>query len=250
MKISIVTISFNQRDFLKECIDSVLNQDICDVEYIIVDPGSTDGSRELIESYGDQVIKVFQKDDGPADGLNLGFKHATGDIFGFINSDDFLLPGALQTVTSFFARQPKNVFATGAGFTADVDKPLKRIVPTVLTKRSMLYLYAVMFQQGTFFPAEMFRAVNGFNDKNKTCWDYELFLRFLWAGATHKLIDQDLAVFRLHQGSISGSGRLEPLFYQEVDTLFFEFKQRRRHKFDKLHTLYRRGLRKFFTIRA
>ena len=63
--------------------------DPADLEYIIVDPGSTDGSRELISSYGDQIIKVFQTDQGPADGLNQGFARATGDIYGFINSDDY-----------------------------------------------------------------------------------------------------------------------------------------------------------------
>ena len=99
MKISIVTISFNQAKYLQQCIDSILGQTHCDLEYIVVDPGSTDGSRALIESYGNKIIKVFAPDKGPADGLNQGFKHATGQIYGFINSDDYLLPGALTSVT-------------------------------------------------------------------------------------------------------------------------------------------------------
>ena len=94
MKISVVTISFNQAKYLRQCIDSVLNQNYQNIEYIIVDPGSTDGSRQIIESYGDRVIKIFEKDAGPADGLNMGFSRATGDIFYFINSDDYVLPGA------------------------------------------------------------------------------------------------------------------------------------------------------------
>ncbi|PMX34065.1 hypothetical protein C1Y26_29800 [Pseudomonas sp. MPR-R2A7] len=74
MKISIVTISFNQADYLKKCIDSVLSQHFNDLEYIVVDPGSTDGSREIIESYGDRLIKVFEKDTGAADGLKETLK--------------------------------------------------------------------------------------------------------------------------------------------------------------------------------
>ena len=68
MKISVVTISFNQAAYLGWCIDSVLSQDYPDIEYIIVDPGSNDESREIIESYGDRIIKVFEKDAGAADG--------------------------------------------------------------------------------------------------------------------------------------------------------------------------------------
>jgi glycosyltransferase involved in cell wall biosynthesis len=98
MRISIVTISFNQGKFLRQCIDSILTQTDCDVEYIVVDPGSTDGSRALIESYGDRIIKVFEPDEGPADGLNQGFKCATGEIYGFVNADDYLLPGSLKHV--------------------------------------------------------------------------------------------------------------------------------------------------------
>ena len=117
MKISIVTISYNQKQYLKACIDSILTQAECELEYIVVDAGSTDGSRELIESYGDQVIKVFERDDGPADGLNKGFACATGEVYGFINSDDYLLPGALKRVTEFFLAHPNNAFMTGEGFT-------------------------------------------------------------------------------------------------------------------------------------
>ena len=94
MRISIVTLSYNQRTFLREAIDSVLQQDHPDLEYIVVDPGSTDGSREFIRSYGEQVAQVvFEPDQGAADGLNKGFSRATGEVFGFLNADDYLLPG-------------------------------------------------------------------------------------------------------------------------------------------------------------
>ena len=87
MKFSIVTISYNQGRYLKQCIESVLSQKNVDIEYIIVDPGSSDNSREIINSYK-EIKKIYKKDKGPADGLNNGFKIATGDFFGFINSPD------------------------------------------------------------------------------------------------------------------------------------------------------------------
>jgi glycosyltransferase involved in cell wall biosynthesis len=236
MKISIVTISFNQEQYLRQCIESILGQTGCEVEYIVVDPGSSDNSRALIESYGDRIIKVFEPDNGPADGLIKGFAHATGDIYGFINSDDYLLPGALKNIADFFADQRNKAFVTGLGFTEDEFGTRTRIRTDALTLNTMLHLSAVMFQQGTFFPAALYKQVGGFNSTNGTCWDYELFLRFLLAGATHSVIEQDVAVFRLYQGSISGSGRLEEKFYKEVDALYLEIKGRPRSWLDKIFT--------------
>ncbi len=101
MKVSIVTISFNQAEFVERAIQSVLAQDYPDIEYIVVDPGSTDGSREIIERYRSQISKIILRPDrGAADGLNGGFAEATGDIFGFLNSDDMLLPGAISSAAA------------------------------------------------------------------------------------------------------------------------------------------------------
>ena len=122
MKFSIVTISYNQARFLEQAIRSVIEQDYPDVEYIVVDPGSTDGSREIIERYRDRIDKIiFEPDNGPADGLNKGFARATGDIFGFLNSDDYLLPGALATVASEFATAPWKDVLSGHAVIVDAD---------------------------------------------------------------------------------------------------------------------------------
>lgn len=243
MKISIVTISYNQKQYLQACMDSVLTQTDCVFEYIVVDAGSTDGSRELIESYDDQIIKVFEHDDGPADGLNKGFACATGDVYGFINSDDYLLPGALKRVTEFFLAHPHNAFMTGHGFTEDEFAQRTPIRPSVLTQQTMLHRAAVMFQQTTFFLAEQFKKVGGFNQNNRTCWDYELFLNLLQHQATHNVVKEDLAVFRLYQGSISGSGRLEDKYFEELDALFVKHLGRPRSAFDKLATAFLRARR-------
>lgn len=236
MKISIVTISFNQEKYLRQCIESILSQTDCDLEYIVVDPGSTDGSRALIESYGDRIIKVFEPDKGPADGLNQGFKSATGEILGFINSDDYLLPNALRHVSEYFKKRGLQNFVTGQGYTEDAIGRLRRIRPKPLTVQSMLHRSAVLFQQGTFFPASTYKDVGGFNVSNSTCWDYELFLRFLLTGLKHEVISQDLAIFKLHEGSISGSGRLTAQYLQDLDKLFIEVYGRKRGIIDRILT--------------
>jgi glycosyltransferase involved in cell wall biosynthesis len=240
MKISVVTISYNQKKYLRQCMDSILGQTHCDLEYIVVDPGSTDGSRELIESYGDRIIKLFAPDKGPADGLNQGFKLATGDVYGFINSDDYLLPDALSHVSQYFSTKGLGYFVTGQGYTENAQGGHLRIHPQKLTAQTMLHRSAVMFQQATFFSAQSFKDVGGFNTENDTCWDYELFLRFLLNGVQHEVIAQDLAAFRLHDQSISGTGRLNERYFKELDKIFAEIFKRDRGAGDKVFTLYLR----------
>jgi glycosyltransferase involved in cell wall biosynthesis len=236
LKISIVTISFNQAKYLRQCIDSILSQTGCDLEYIIVDPGSTDGSRALVESYGDKIIKVFAPDKGPADGLNQGFKHATGEVYGFINSDDYLLPGAIRHINNYFNTKGLQHFVTGQGYTELAHGGHSKIRPQPLTTLNMLHRSAVMFQQATFFPAHAYQEVGGFNINNTTCWDYELFLRFLLRGLKHEVIPQGVAAFRLHEGSISGSGRLTERYLNDLDKLFFDVCGRKRSVTDKALT--------------
>src|ERR1700722_6107502 len=129
MKFSNVTISFNQRQYLEEALNSVLQQDYPAIEYIVVDPGSSDGSRELIETYASRLERViFEPDRGAADGLNKGFAHASGEIFGFLNSDDVLLPGALRSVSVAFEQNPDCDIVMGNGFTIEGrGKRIRRI---------------------------------------------------------------------------------------------------------------------------
>ena len=239
MKISIVTISFNQARYLRECIDSVLSQkeDRFELEYIVVDPGSSDGSRELIESYGDSIIRVFDLDNGPADGLSKGFSKATGDIFGFLNSDDYLLPGALRNVHNHYNNTDLNHFVTGGGY-IDRGVSKNKVYPSQLSLYRYLVGASTVFQQGTFFPGRLYKKVGGFNTSNTTCWDGELFANFLAAGHPHCVIRSELAGFRLHPDSISGSGRLEELYLKDNLRMFKLFLGREPNAADKLLNLF------------
>ena len=127
MKVSIVTISYNQGSFLEETISSVINQDYADIEYIVVDPGSTDGSREIIDRYRDQIDKIiFEPDNGPADGLNKGFSQSTGDICCFLNADDIFLPGAIKEAIAFFRKHPECDVVSGHSLIIDSDDAVIR----------------------------------------------------------------------------------------------------------------------------
>ncbi len=222
MRISVVTISFNQARFLRRAMDSVIAQSWPDREYIVVDPGSTDGSRDIIESYGDQVqVKVLEPDQGAADGLNKGFARATGDVFCFLNSDDEFLPGAFEKMARALDARPHADFISGCGYYTDEHgKRGRRIVPTRLSINEYVYGSSTVFQQGTFFRREAFERVKGFNIANRTSWDGELFLDFLRAGLRHEVVYEDVATFRIHGESITGSGRLMQAFRQDEDRLF------------------------------
>ena len=121
-RISIVTPSFNQGVFLEECIKSVITQGYVDFEYIIIDGGSTDNSLEIIKKYEKHIATwISAPDNGQAGAINKGFKMATGEIVGWLNSDDFYLPGALNEVAKAYSANPKASFYYGNGYRVDRD---------------------------------------------------------------------------------------------------------------------------------
>ena len=227
VRISIVTISFNQAPFVEQAIRSVLDQDYGDVEYIIVDPGSADGSREIIARYRDRLRLVFEPDNGPADGLNKGFARATGDVFGFLNSDDTLLPGALSTVAAAFARPPHKDVLSGHSIIVDVDgRETNRFYSRRFTLSRYVYGASVIAQQSTFVRAAAFRAAGGFNPQNRVAWDGELWVDLALSGATFGRIPAFLSTFRVYSQSISGSGSHWEALRQESRRMFLKVKGR------------------------
>jgi glycosyltransferase involved in cell wall biosynthesis len=223
MKFSIVTISYNQAEFLERAIQSVLNQNNVEIEYIIVDPGSTDGSKDIINKYKkDFKCIITDPDNGPPDGLNKGFKHATGDVYGFLNSDDEFIPGAFEAISTAFDKYTSDII-TGHGYFIDSHgKLIKRIIPTKIAPRRYVFGGSHIFQQGTFFTKESFIASGGFNVNNRTCWDGELFLKMAILGYKHKVIKSEVAMFRIHSKSITGTGRLEKEYSKDTERLFIE----------------------------
>lgn len=243
MIISIVTLSYNQRTFLRQAIDSVLQQDHPDVEYIVVDPGSKDGSRELIQSYRKQISHViFEPDLGAADGLNKGFARASGDVYGFLNADDFLLPGALRRVAEFFKSHPQHDVVMGNGYVVDArGGELHHIRARDFTVNRYFYGGTRWLQQSTFLRREAFRLSPGFNTQNRTSWDGELFVSMAQMGAEVGYLDADLAAFRLHSESISGSNRTPNAYHEDCRRVFRQIRGRDWRVTDELLRFFYRG---------
>jgi len=222
MKVSIVTISYNQANFLEQAILSVINQDYHDIEYIIVDPGSTDNSSEIIEQYREQVDKIItEPDTGPAEGLNNGFAHATGDIYSFVNSDDYLLPGAIRAIVSAFQARPfKDVLSGNALIVDRAGTTLKKFYSRKFSAQRAVYGAATLPQQATFFRAQCFRKSGGFNPSNHIAWDGEFWIDMALCGCRFGRIKTFLAAFRLHQESITYTKHISLEHYRYLESMF------------------------------
>lgn len=211
MKFSIVTISFNQAEFLERTIRSVLDQqgDGFEVEYIVVDPGSTDGSRDIIERYRDRIAKiVYEKDKGPGDGLNKGFAHATGEIYYYLNSDDTLEPGALATVAAYFRDHPDVDVAIGHSWLTDRhDNRLRRLWSEPFKRTMVAYGFSIQIQPATFFRSAAFARSGGFNNDNRITWDGELLVDLHLSGARFSMVDAFLGTYRIYDGTFT-SGKI------------------------------------------
>jgi len=208
MKFSVVTISFNQAQFLERAILSVLAQKGVEFEYIIVDPGSRDGSREIIERYRNRnAHMIFEKDDGPADGLNKGFARASGDIYCYLNSDDEFEPGAFARVASILAAHLSVDVICGHAYIVDENgSKLRRVWSDPYNRRLVAYGAAIQIQPSTFIRAKAFCRVGGFDPSDRTCWDAELLCELFMSGSRIVIIDEFLSLYRVHRNSITGGG--------------------------------------------
>jgi glycosyltransferase involved in cell wall biosynthesis len=242
LKVSIVTISFNQGRFLERAIESVLSQDYSNLEYIIVDPGSTDGSREVIRRYEARIARaILEPDKGPADGLNKGFAATTGEILGFLNSDDILYPGAVSEAVRHFLNHPDvDVISGHAKVIGADDRILRLTFSDRMSVRRYVYGGVVLVQPSTFFRRRAFEQTNGFNPANRVYWDGELFLDMARAGCKFDLSNRIWSGYRLHEESITASKRLQQTGKEVLDGLFCQVIGRPRSSRDaRLEFLYR-----------
>ncbi len=252
MKFSIVTISFNQAQYLERTICSVLDQRDADIEYIVVDPGSTDGSREIIERYRKRIDKaLLDPDKGAADGLNKGFAVATGEVFGFLNSDDVLLPGALAEAGRFLRTHPRVDVVSGA---CDIIDETGAVLRQSFSDRFSLRRYAygtgILMQPSTFFRVGAYRATHGFNAQNRSNWDGELFVDMAEAGARFARSGKRWSQYRVHGTSITGTGKLDAAIGAYYHRMFRRIMGRPRRAADALPGAAYRILKYLETPRA
>jgi glycosyltransferase involved in cell wall biosynthesis len=221
-RVSIVTISFNQGKYLERAIRSVLDQDFRDIEYIVVDPGSTDGSRDIIERYRRQISKVIlEPDKGPADGLNKGFAAASGEILGYINADDAYLPGAISKMAAAFQDNPQADVIFGHSYIIDnLGRVVRRARSVPFDLRLYAYGAVVIMQQSTFFRRQAFEHAGGFNESNRTSWDGELLVDLARSGSRFQMVDDFWSLFAIYPGSITASVKHNQQYQRDHARIF------------------------------
>jgi glycosyltransferase involved in cell wall biosynthesis len=197
-KISIVTPSFNQGQFLEETIMSVLNQNYANLEYIIIDGGSTDETAGVIRRYEDRLAYwISEKDRGQVHAINKGLEQATGDIFAFINSDDVYLPGAFAAVAEHFEAYPQSEWVCGDTIMFGEGHSTELIQSVVPKSAAHCLSWAyTAAQPGHFWKRELVEG--GFDESWPYDFDHDLYVRLLLAGHTCEHIPLPFAAYRLH----------------------------------------------------
>ncbi len=205
-KISIVTPSYNQAEFLERTILSVLNQNYPNLEYIIIDGGSTDGSVEIIKKYEQYLTCwVSERDNGQADAINIGFERATGEIIAWQNSDDIYLPDAFTQIANVFLKKPEIDLVFGNIYFLDTEDIIIRDLRFVsFAYMSLIYEGTVLANQAAFWRKDLLYQSGLLNTKFKFSIDYDLWIR-MGKVARFSFLRRYIGCFRFHKTSKSGT---------------------------------------------
>jgi glycosyltransferase involved in cell wall biosynthesis len=203
-RISIVMPTLNQGDFIEQSILSVLNQNYPNLQFIIIDGGSSDNTLSILEQYKSKIDKIIsEKDNGQSDAINKGLQYCDGMLFNWLNSDDLLTENSLHSIGALF-------FSTNANVIIGKTEAFDVQGNTILNRTSMLSspadaLISLMSQQSTFYNTEMIKKLGGVNNSLHYCMDWELWIRFTATFGTGDIVYSDTIFgrFRLHTSAKS-----------------------------------------------
>ena len=208
-RITVITITYNSAATLEETIRSVTMQDYPALEYVIIDGGSTDGTLDIVQKYKDQIqVVVSEPDKGISDAFNKGVSRATGEIIGIINSDDILLPGALQEVAAAYDPQV-DVYSGLILFWNEETNETFPSYPDV--KFDTLKLQYNVAHPARFIRKDAYQRFGLYRVDLRYMMDIELLCRFYQQGAKFKLVEKPLAKFRI------GGTTNDPIYKQKED---------------------------------
>ncbi len=223
-RISIVTPSLNQGAFLEETIRSVLLQGYPNLEYIVMDGGSADNSRDLMRQYAPWLAYwTSEADAGQAEALGRGFQRASGEILAWLNADDFYEPEALRRIAAFFSAHPAVVFANGDVNIVDADGAYQRRVYAMRPSR----FFAANSgqhgwpQPGCFWRRAVYEQAGGIDPALQFCMDKDLFIRLVGTGPGRRVPGPPLANFRQHPAA--KSARLHDVAQRETAALIAKY---------------------------
>lgn len=196
-RVTLVTPSYNARPYLGAAIRSVLDQDYPDIEYLVMDGGSSDGTVELLREFGDRVHWVSERDGGQADAIARGFERTSGAILGWLNADDALKPGAVRTAVAALQAHPGAALVYGqADFIDGAGAPIGPCtVVEPYSRHRLLHYGDYIIQPAAFFTRAAYAAVGGLDTSLHWAMDWDLWLR-LSQQYDVLAIEEDLASYR------------------------------------------------------
>lgn len=198
-KISIVTPSFNQAKYLDTTIRSVLDQGYPNLEYIIIDGGSTDGSVEIIQNYAPHLSYwVSEKDRGQSYAINKGFARSSGEIMGWLNSDDYYSPGSLWQVAEKLSEQKMTLLVGSAIQLDEENSGLKYVDKRKPSLRDMIYDNRTFPQPSVFWTRDLWQTAGPLDESLYFVMDYDLWLRMRNKAEQELMLDETLSYILLH----------------------------------------------------
>jgi glycosyltransferase involved in cell wall biosynthesis len=212
-KVSIITPSYNHAEFIEETLDSVANQNYPNIEHIVVDGGSNDGTIDILEKRkrDERLTYVSEPDQGQSDAINKGIRLATGEIVAWLNSDDYYIsPDVVLSVSKFFQRNPQADVVYGRGNFVDNDGNILREAYVHKDDQNLLFSFAWavgILQPAVFFRKSVFNKVGYLDVENHTCMDYEFWVRLTHRGVKMHFLNKKLAQARYHEDMKSARAR-------------------------------------------
>lgn len=205
-KISVITPSYNQGEFLEKTIKSVLDQNYPKLEWIVMDGGSTDSSVEILKQYEEHFTYwQSEKDDGQSAAINAGMAKATGDICCWLNSDDLFPKGTLDKVAQVFMETPEAQWLIGRGDFWDLSGKFLRDRFPVDVDKIPEWKESALCQPSTFWRRDLWEKVGGLNRQLHYSMDFDLWLRFL-NESRPKTLDKVLSISQVHEDMKSLAG--------------------------------------------
>ena len=202
-KISIIIPSFNQVKYIEETFLSIINQNYDNLEIIVIDGGSTDGSVNIIKKYEEHLhYWVSEKDHGQSNAINKGFSRASGEIVTWLCSDDTYLPNCLRIVGEFFNKNPKVDFLYGNVISINEHSiTTNKIRNLPFSKIGFLNSVGSIPQPASFYKNSVLTKINLLNEDMNFFMDYDFFARMILSGSRFKSISNVLATYRYHYES-------------------------------------------------